>query len=218
MRVISFLAGDRIRQDAWAELTSEQWAEVKRLFMGAARPSCWISRIAKLLDPIAENQAATLTGLESPDGNSLLSSRGLRRDSALYIMDWKTRKAEFLPCRRWFRGRPGRPIPATLQPPTWQDRKSGYSTSRSLKTQNRIMFLATHRRIAGRQAGEHIPRNVRLEELPRAQHTLDFSDCRFARGIQAARRLETRPDVALAPLERPALHREVHSSLPERLQ
>ena len=33
----------------------------------------------------------------SPDGNSLLFSRGLPRVSALYVMDWKTRKAEILP-------------------------------------------------------------------------------------------------------------------------
>jgi Tol biopolymer transport system component len=33
----------------------------------------------------------------SPDGNSLLLSRGAPRASALYVMDWKTRKAEHLP-------------------------------------------------------------------------------------------------------------------------
>ena len=33
----------------------------------------------------------------SPDGNSLLFSRGVPRVSALYVMDWKTRKAELLP-------------------------------------------------------------------------------------------------------------------------
>jgi Tol biopolymer transport system component len=33
----------------------------------------------------------------SPDGNSLLFSHGLPRVSELYVMDWKTRKAEILP-------------------------------------------------------------------------------------------------------------------------
>jgi Tol biopolymer transport system component len=33
----------------------------------------------------------------SPDGNSLLCSRGLPRVSTLYVVDWKTRKAELLP-------------------------------------------------------------------------------------------------------------------------
>ncbi|MGC9945605.1 MAG: protein kinase [Bryobacteraceae bacterium] len=44
--------------------------------------------------------AAGLTGGEpswSPDGNSLLFSRGMPKVSALYVMEWKTRKAEILP-------------------------------------------------------------------------------------------------------------------------
>jgi dipeptidyl aminopeptidase/acylaminoacyl peptidase len=147
-----------IRQDAWAELTSEQWAEVKRLFMGAARPSCWISRIAKLLDPIAENQAATLTGLESPDGNSLLSSRGLRRDSALYIRDWKTRKAEFLPWSEMVSRAAWSPDPryiAATNVAGSQIRLFDFQVLEDAKSHNVLGHASAHRRAPSRRA--HTP-------------------------------------------------------------
>ena len=65
----------------------------------------------------------------SPDGNALVFSGGDPRAPELYVMDLKTRKADLLPGRKRFRGRPGRPTRAILQPPAVTDCESCYSTS-----------------------------------------------------------------------------------------
>jgi len=43
-------------------------------------------------DPVSENEPSW-----SPDGNAMVFSRGAPRAAAIYVVDWKTRKAEVLP-------------------------------------------------------------------------------------------------------------------------